>query len=105
MVSIWTIESKSGASKVRHQVFKNGDTVEGSDDEDDAMFGLSDSDEADDLDEAMENALAEENVDLTGLTVMELKEKLRNLGLPVSGNKMELVERLGGSMNVDTYGN
>lgn len=99
-VKEWFIEDIEGETQ-------SLDTAEGSydeddeNDDDDAMFDLPNSDEVDDLDEAMENAFAEENADFTGLTVMELKEQLRNLGLPVSGNKMELIERLGGRMNVD----
>ena len=35
--------------------------------------------------------------DLSRCTVVELKEKLRAAGLPISGRKAELVERLGTS--------
>ena len=34
------------------------------------------------------------DVDLSSLTVPELKVKLREAGLPVSGKKAELIERL-----------
>ena len=34
--------------------------------------------------------------DLSKFTVVQLKEKLRAAGLPVSGRKAELIERLGG---------
>jgi SAP domain len=56
-------------------------------------------DEVGDFDEmaTLENGVVmskTENVDLENLTVPELKERLRALGLPVSGRKAELVERL-----------
>jgi len=35
-----------------------------------------------------------EEVDLSEFTVVELKAKLREAGLPVSGKKAELIERL-----------
>jgi hypothetical protein len=35
-----------------------------------------------------------EEADLTDLTVIQLKEKLKEAGLPVSGKKSELIERL-----------
>ena len=34
---------------------------------------------------------------LDKLTVVQLKEKLREAGMPVSGRKAELIERLGGA--------
>ena len=34
---------------------------------------------------------------LNKLTVVQLKEKLREAGMPVSGRKAELIERLGGA--------
>ena len=34
---------------------------------------------------------------LDNLTVVQLKEKLREAGMPVSGRKAELIERLGGA--------
>lgn len=37
---------------------------------------------------------SKEDDDLSGLTVPELKERLREAGLPVSGRKAELIERL-----------
>ena len=40
------------------------------------------------------------DADLTALTVVQLKDKLRAAGLPVSGRKAELITRLGGSTNV-----
>ena len=36
----------------------------------------------------------EDEADLGALTVVELKERLRSKGLPVSGRKAELIERL-----------
>lgn len=49
-----------------------------------------------DLDAALDSVAdeASDDVDLTSLTVPELKEKLREAGLPVSGRKAELIERL-----------
>lgn len=45
--------------------------------------------------EAEENADNDEDeADLGALTVVELKERLRSKGLPVSGRKAELIERL-----------
>jgi len=40
------------------------------------------------------NSDGEEAISLDGLTVAELKERLRAKGLPVSGRKAELIERL-----------
>ena len=37
------------------------------------------------------------DVPLSKLTVVQLKEKLREAGMPVSGRKAELIERLGGA--------
>ena len=55
----------------------------------------SDDDEEESLDGAQEydDSVLDESV-LTTLTVPQLKEKLREAGLPVSGRKSELVERL-----------
>ena len=37
---------------------------------------------------------AEDETDLGAMTVIQLKERLRSKGLPVSGRKAELIERL-----------
>ena len=56
---------------------------------------------SDDDDDAEEEAASEEPIQagfdegtLSSMTVPELKEKLRNIGLPVSGKKSELIDRL-----------
>jgi SAP domain-containing protein len=43
-----------------------------------------------------------EDEDLEGLTVEELKERARDAGLPVSGTKAELLERLGAEQEVES---
>jgi len=47
---------------------------------------------ADDGDDSSPSATSDD--DLSSLTIVELKEKLREAGLPVSGNKSELIGRL-----------
>jgi hypothetical protein len=57
----------------------------------------SDDDESDDedfLDEDEDASNESDGVDLSSLTVPELKAKLKEAGLPVSGVKAELIERL-----------
>jgi hypothetical protein len=39
-------------------------------------------------------------LDLNSLTVVELKQRLKNQGLPVSGNKSELISRLEETENI-----
>lgn len=53
-------------------------------------------DEGDDFDEVLseEVTILDDSNDLEKLTVPELKERLREAGLPVSGRKAELIERL-----------
>lgn len=53
-------------------------------------------DEGDDFDEVLseEITILDDSNDLEKLTVPELKERLREAGLPVSGRKAELIERL-----------
>jgi hypothetical protein len=64
------------------------------------IASIEDEDEDEDEDESVliapndKDALHEESSDLSTLTVVVLKEKLRKAGLPVSGRKAELVERL-----------
>ncbi|KAL9181699.1 hypothetical protein ACHAXT_012042 [Thalassiosira profunda] len=72
-------------------------------DDDEGSFGDDDDEEDDDLpeditieadaDAAPSSSLDES--DLSELTIPELKEKLKAAGLPVSGRKSELIERLG----------
>ena len=50
----------------------------------------------DEADEVEEDATSEK-VDYASMTVPKLKEALKEKGLPVSGKKSELVERLEGS--------
>jgi len=47
--------------------------------------------------ESATEEIAELNEDLAALTVAELKIRLKDAGLPVSGNKMALMKRLEGS--------
>ena len=50
----------------------------------------------DKTDEVKEDTTSEE-IDYSSMTVPELKDALKEKGLPVSGKKAELVERLEGS--------
>ena len=47
--------------------------------------------------ESAAEEIAELKEDLAALTVAELKNRLKDAGLPVSGNKMALIKRLEGS--------
>lgn len=47
--------------------------------------------------ESATEEIAELKEDLAALTVAELKNRLKDAGLPVSGNKMALIKRLEGS--------
>ncbi|KAL3791671.1 hypothetical protein HJC23_003928 [Cyclotella cryptica] len=69
------------------------DEFERDEDEDDLEDEDSESDnsEISDHDEGVINEFAS---DLSSLTIPELKERLRDAGLPVSGKKAELIERL-----------
>ena len=69
------------------------------DDDDDGDWStvdmeLEDEDYENDDDDEGEEGEKTSEIDLQSLTVPELKEKLREAGLPVSGRKAELIERL-----------
>ena len=69
------------------------------DDDDDGDWStvdmeLEDEDYENDDDDEGEEGEKSLEIDLQSLTVPELKEKLREAGLPVSGRKAELIERL-----------
>ena len=85
-VKEWSIDGAEPVSA--NEVSNQGG--EAADDENDSMFDV----EVDDLDAAMDSAFGEEDIDFSSLTVPELKEKLRAAGLPVGGNKTELIQRL-----------
>ncbi|KAL7467700.1 hypothetical protein ACHAXS_009251 [Conticribra weissflogii] len=62
------------------------------DGDDDMSFDENEDEDEDEDDEEHSDGI--EKTDLSSLTVPELKEKLREAGLPVSGKKAELIERL-----------
>lgn len=88
--SEWWVEQPRGRSaKGRSERNEfTSDTEDEEEDEDDSVFG-----ESTKSDDSEQLAVAEAD-DLDQLTVVALKEKLRELGLPVSGKKSELIARL-----------
>ena len=72
--------------------------------EEDDFEDMEEEDDDDEIDEEIVSE-AEENISsisiesLNSLTVPQLKEKLRDVGLPVSGRKAELIERLAANSN------
>lgn len=97
----WRIEGAEAV--VADTVVEDDDTDDADDDDeaDDEMFADLDAaledvfdDDEDDVEEEAEVVAETSGEDLTSLKVDELKEKLREAGLPVSGKKAELIERL-----------
>jgi hypothetical protein len=81
------------------EVVGDDDEEEDDEEEDDAIEMVETAAPVDeDLDAALDDVFSEESssdtVELESLTVPQLKEKLREAGLAVSGKKAELIERL-----------
>jgi cysteinyl-tRNA synthetase len=101
-VKEWRCEGLSEEAAAEEKVDDEDDDsfeVVGDDDEEDAIEMAETAAPVDeDLDAALDDVFSEESssdtVDLDSLTVPQLKEKLREAGLAVSGKKAELIERL-----------
>jgi len=77
--------------------YSNSDEVleAGNDGEEIVSENISESEEVQESENIVETMpVSESREDLMSLTVVELKDKLRDSGLPVSGKKIELVDRL-----------
>lgn len=83
----WSIEE----SETNVMVVESFEEEDDDDESGDSLFDLQDDEE----EEGSDDISSDEGIDLTSLTVPELKEKLRALGLPLSGKKMELIARIG----------
>jgi len=93
------VEAEEDEDEEDDSVFSEDEEEEDEDEEDD-YFVSEDDDEVELVEEeeiseiVAEDGEPAEEVDLSEFTVVELKAKLREAGLPVSGKKAELIERL-----------